>query len=129
MTPATSWARLISSISILKASSSAHLRRQPRVMSRTGWVDSTSRKPRVFPAVTSFAARKFTLDIAVPFFVIQGRDDHVVSGAAAKAYVTAVRAPHKAFVAIDGGHFACFMNPTEFVSTLRKLVLGKPSFA
>ncbi|MGH7101410.1 MAG: alpha/beta fold hydrolase [Acetobacteraceae bacterium] len=84
---------------------------------------------RVFPAVTSFVAREFTLDIAVPFFVIQGRDDHVVSDAAAKAYVAAVRAPHKAFVAIDGGHFACFMNPTEFVSTLRKLVLGKPGLA
>ena len=58
----------------------------------------------------------------VPFFVIQGRDDHVASFAPAQAYVDEVRAPAKAFIPIDGGHFALFTDPSEFVGALRKYV-------
>ena len=74
---------------------------------------------RVFPAVTSFNARAAGLDFEIPFFIIQGRDDHVTSFADTKAYAAEVRAPRKGFVAIEGGHFACFTNPTEFVPALR----------
>ncbi len=77
---------------------------------------------RVLPAVTSFDARAVGLDFKVPFFIIQGRDDHVTSFADTKAYAAELRAPRKAFVAIDGGHFACFTNPTEFVPALRNVV-------
>jgi pimeloyl-ACP methyl ester carboxylesterase len=75
---------------------------------------------KLLPAVFSFDARKLGLDLAVPFFVIQGRDDHVTSFEAAQAYVAEVRAPRKEFVPIAGGHFACFTNPTEFVGALRR---------
>lgn len=77
---------------------------------------------RVLPAVTSFDARVLGLDFKVAFFIIQGRDDHVTFFADTKAYAAELRAPRKGFVAIDGGHFACFTNPTEFVPALRHLV-------
>ena len=55
--------------------------------------------------------------------MIQGRDDHVVSFEAARAWVGELKAPAKAFVPIDGGHFACFTNPEGFVGALRAHVL------
>lgn len=61
-------------------------------------------------------------DLPTPFFVVQGRDDHISSFEPAKAYVEQVRAPAKAFVPIEGGHFACFTNPDQFVGALRKYV-------
>ncbi len=76
---------------------------------------------RLLPAAMSFDARKLGLSFAVPIFVIQGRDDHVVSFEAARDYLAEVQAPRKAFVAIDGGHFACFTDPVEFVGALRSL--------
>jgi pimeloyl-ACP methyl ester carboxylesterase len=78
---------------------------------------------RALPAVAAFDARQVGVAFEVPFFVIQGRDDHVTAFAAAEAYVAEIRAPRKAFVPIDGGHFACFMDSKEFVDTLGKLVL------
>jgi pimeloyl-ACP methyl ester carboxylesterase len=79
--------------------------------------------PKLWPVITNFDARTLSRDLPVPFFVIQGRDDHVVSVDAAKSYVDSVRAPAKAFVLIDGGHFACFTDPDKFVGALRKYVL------
>ena len=67
--------------------------------------------------------------IPIPFFVIEGRQDHMVSFDAAKNYVEQVRAPSKAFIPIDGGHFACFTDPSQFVDTLRTCVaplIGTP---
>lgn len=61
-------------------------------------------------------------DMPIPFFVIQGRDDHIVSVDAALAYVQELRAPAKAFVAIAGGHWACFTNPRQFIGALEKSV-------
>jgi len=70
----------------------------------------------------SFDIRELGLDFAVPFFVIQGKADHVVSFEAAKEYLNTVHAPRKAFVAIDGGHYAGFTNPREFVQALQESV-------
>ncbi len=61
------------------------------------------------------------LDMPVPFFIIQGRDDHITGMEPARAYAAEVRAPLKAFVPIDGGHYACFTNPSAFVPALRSL--------
>jgi proline iminopeptidase len=77
--------------------------------------------PKLLPLILSFDARKLGPEIPVPFFVIQGEDDHVVSFEAAREYVIEVRAPKKAFVPIPGGHFACFTHSREFVAALRKL--------
>lgn len=78
--------------------------------------------PRLWPVSASFDARKLGLDIPLPFFVIQGRDDHVVSVEAARSYVAEVKAPKKAFIPIAGGHFACFTNSVEFLGALRRTV-------
>jgi len=77
---------------------------------------------RLSPVETSLDARMLGLDIAIPFFVIQGRDDHIAPFAVAEAYVAEVRAPQKVFIPIAGGHYACFTNPTEFVEALRRHV-------
>ena len=74
------------------------------------------------PAIFAFDARALGLEMPIPFFVIEGRDDHVVSVEAARAYVADVRAPAKAFVLIDGGHFALFTNPVAFIAALRRYV-------
>jgi pimeloyl-ACP methyl ester carboxylesterase len=78
---------------------------------------------KLWPTITSFDARKQFPKIPIPFFVIEGRDDHMVSFAAAKDYVEGVRAPSKAFIPIDGGHFACFTNPAQFIRALRQCVV------
>jgi proline iminopeptidase len=78
--------------------------------------------PRLLPAIVSFDSRKLGLQFAAPFFVIQGRNDHVVSVTPAREFVAEVQAPRKAFVEIDGGHFACFTDPAEFVGALRQYV-------
>ncbi len=74
------------------------------------------------PIEYSLDARKLGLDVPVPYFVIQGRDDRIAPFDVAAAYVAEVRAPKKAFIAIDGGHWACFTNATVFVEALRKHV-------
>ena len=77
--------------------------------------------PRLWPAITAYDART-VLDFRMPVFVIEGRDDHVTSFAAAEAWVDALRAPAKRFVAIDGGHFACFTDAAQFVGALDRYV-------
>jgi len=77
---------------------------------------------RLSPVETSLDARKLGLDISIPFFVIQGRADHIAPFDVARAYVAEVRAPKKVFIPIAGGHYACFTNSTEFVEALRRYV-------
>jgi pimeloyl-ACP methyl ester carboxylesterase len=76
--------------------------------------------PRLLPVAFSWDARKLGLDIPVPFFVIQGRDDHVTPFEVAERYTAEIRAPAKKFIPIAGGHFACFTSSREFVSALRQ---------
>jgi pimeloyl-ACP methyl ester carboxylesterase len=75
---------------------------------------------RVSPAMYSFDAAVFAPEMPVPFFVIQGRDDHITPVEIAREYVSRVRAPRKAFTTIPGGHFACFTSSKEFLETLHK---------
>ncbi len=79
--------------------------------------------PKVWAEIGAFDARSQFGALPLPFFVIQGRDDHTVSYDAAQAYVAQVRAPVKAFIPIDGGHFACFTDPTEFLAAMRAHVM------
>jgi pimeloyl-ACP methyl ester carboxylesterase len=79
--------------------------------------------PKLLPAIFDIDIRKLGMDYSLPIFVIQGRDDHVVGFDAARVWVGEIRAPKKAFTAIDGGHFACFTNPMGFVGALREQVL------
>ncbi len=79
--------------------------------------------PKLLPFLTTFDIRALGDTFALPVVVIQGLQDHAVSFDAAKAWIDQVKAPAKAFVAIDGGHFACFTNPEGFVAALRQTVL------
>jgi pimeloyl-ACP methyl ester carboxylesterase len=78
--------------------------------------------PKLAPIEYAFDARKLGLDIPIPYFVIQGRDDHIAPLEVARDYVAEVRAPKKALVPIDGGHWACFTNASAFVEALRRYV-------
>jgi len=66
--------------------------------------------------------RALGTDMPVPVFVCQGRDDHITGFEPAQAWLDDARAPRKAFVALDGGHYACFTNPDAFVGALNKYV-------
>ena len=77
---------------------------------------------KLAPIESSLDARKLGLDFPIPFFVIQGRDDHIAPFEVAQAYVAEVRAPKKAFIPISGGHWACFTNATGFLEALRQHV-------
>lgn len=77
---------------------------------------------KLAPIEYSLDARKLGLDFPIPFFVIQGRDDHIAPFEVAQSYVAEVRAPKKAWIPIAGGHWACFTNATAFVQALRQYV-------
>jgi pimeloyl-ACP methyl ester carboxylesterase len=77
---------------------------------------------KLAPIENSLDARKLGLEFLIPFFVIQGRDDHIAPFEVAQAYVAEVRAPKKAFIPIAGGHWACFTNPSAFLEALRRHV-------
>lgn len=79
---------------------------------------------KLFPAMTSFDARKLIMEFTIPFFVLQGRDDHMVSFDDAKAYVREVRAPAKEFIPVNGGHFAVFTNSDEILGVMRDKAKG-----
>jgi len=39
-----------------------------------------------------------------------------------RAFVDGIEAPHKRFATIKGGHFAVFMNSSEFLKEMRALL-------
>jgi len=74
--------------------------------------------PKLVPYLVDFEAGAAGYDLPFPFFVIQGRDDGRTPPDAARKFVSRVRAPAKDYTAIEGGHFACFTNPTGFLDAL-----------
>jgi pimeloyl-ACP methyl ester carboxylesterase len=79
---------------------------------------------KLLPYSIEFDARAGGLDLYVPYFVIQGRDDPRCPPEAARAFVDQVHAPAKNFTAIDGGHFACLSNPTGCLNALDSDIQG-----
>jgi pimeloyl-ACP methyl ester carboxylesterase len=73
--------------------------------------------------ILRFDAYATGLDVAIPVVVIQGRDDHVTPFDAAAEFVRDIRPPAKKFVAIDGGHFACYTNAEAFAAALAENVV------
>jgi pimeloyl-ACP methyl ester carboxylesterase len=80
--------------------------------------------PKLVRIVFDFNASAAGLDLPVPYFVIQGRNDTRAPPELARAFVNAVRAPAKGYTAIEGGHFACFSNPTGFLNALDSDIRG-----
>jgi pimeloyl-ACP methyl ester carboxylesterase len=57
-----------------------------------------------------------------PMFVFEGDEDFTTPTSLARQYVESMKAPHKEFVPIHGGHFAMFMHSDEFLQELVKRV-------
>jgi pimeloyl-ACP methyl ester carboxylesterase len=72
-----------------------------------------------FDADASYDARRFATRIALPFFIINGAEDHITPTHLARSYFDAVVAPQKAFVALPGvGHSAVLTAPNAFLHEL-----------
>jgi pimeloyl-ACP methyl ester carboxylesterase len=71
----------------------------------------------------AFDAMKDVPSIPVPYILIQGREDHVTPIEPARAFWEGVKSPGKAFVALDGGHYACFTHVEQFLKAIRRHVL------
>jgi pimeloyl-ACP methyl ester carboxylesterase len=78
---------------------------------------------KVGKEMEAFDAMTSALNLAVPYILIQGREDRLTPSVPAKAYFDKVQSPGKVFVPIEGGHYACFTNSGDFVAALRKHVL------
>ena len=62
-------------------------------------------------------------EMAVPFFLIQGEEDHIAPTEVAQRYFDRIRAPVKKMVLLKGaGHFAYATNPEEFLAALVEYV-------
>ncbi len=72
---------------------------------------------------SALEARTLAGDFAVPVFVIQGAEDFTTPTSLARSFVDSIRAPAKAFVTIEGGHFAVFIKPKAFLDQLVPRVL------
>ena len=70
--------------------------------------------------MASFDSMRDVPELAVPYVLVQGRDDRLTPAAVAKVYFDAVQSKGKAYAAIEGGHFACFTNAAAFVDALRR---------
>ena len=91
------------------------------------WIDGQGLSAdRLVPQSSSLSATALTGRFAVPVFVIQGSDDFTTPTSLAKEFVDGVQAPHKAFVTIPGGHFAVFMNSSEFLKELSRVLRTTP---
>jgi pimeloyl-ACP methyl ester carboxylesterase len=93
--------------------------RQPANAAAADWFSARSFSlSKLMPFVGDFDARAAGQELPVPYFVIQGRDDSRTPPEAARAFVSQVRAPATGYAEIEGGHFACFTHPTEFLNAL-----------
>jgi pimeloyl-ACP methyl ester carboxylesterase len=76
---------------------------------------------RVTPGAAGTSSRG---DFALPVLVIQGTADFTTPAPLARSWVDSIRAPHKAFVPLEGGgHFAVFMESEAFLKELVPRVL------
>jgi pimeloyl-ACP methyl ester carboxylesterase len=78
---------------------------------------------RLVPQARSMRPQDLGLDFAIPMLVFQGGLDFTTPTALARQYLEAMRAPSKAFVQLDGGHFAVFLHADEFLQQLVARVL------
>jgi pimeloyl-ACP methyl ester carboxylesterase len=87
------------------------------------WLDGQSLSAdRLVPQSMSLPIDTFSGRFALPVFVIQGAEDFTTPTSLARAFVDRIEAPRKAFVTIMGGHFAVFMNPSDFLKELGALL-------
>ena len=73
---------------------------------------------RLVPQTRSVTSKDLGLEFRVPVFFFQGTEDFTSPTALAKQYLSAIKAPLKEFVPIDGGHFVVFMHSDQFLEEL-----------
>jgi pimeloyl-ACP methyl ester carboxylesterase len=75
---------------------------------------------RLVPQTASLTQKELGVDFAVPILFFQGSADFTTPTALAQQYLaSAIQAPHKEFVPIQGcGHFAVFMCSDKFLKEL-----------
>jgi len=79
---------------------------------------------RLIPQTSILEPQMLGGDFALPVFVIQGAEDFTTPTSLARNLLNSLRAPRKAFVAVEGGgHFAVFMKPDVFLKELVARVL------
>jgi pimeloyl-ACP methyl ester carboxylesterase len=81
---------------------------------------------RLVPQQRELAPTALAGRFELPIFVIQGDEDFTTPTSLAKDFVDCVEAPRKKFVTIKGGHFAVFMNSSEFIKELSALLAELP---
>jgi pimeloyl-ACP methyl ester carboxylesterase len=87
-----------------------------------------------FGTMTGLGSTVFSMDVEplgyqfrVPFFIIQGRDDHITPTSLAERYVQRIQAPVKQMITIEGaGHFAAMTHTNEFATALRQVLRRAP---
>jgi pimeloyl-ACP methyl ester carboxylesterase len=84
---------------------------------------------RLVPQTRSATMKDLGLEFALPIYFFEGTEDLTTPTALAQQYLEAIKAPHKEFVPIPGGHFAVFMNSDQFlrelVARVRPLASGR----
>jgi pimeloyl-ACP methyl ester carboxylesterase len=79
---------------------------------------------RLIPQTSRLDPKALGGEFALPVFVIQGAEDFTTPTSLARSLLNSLRAPRKAFVAVEGGgHFAVFMKPDVFLKELVARVL------
>jgi len=81
-----------------------------------------------FQTMTGLSSTVFSMDLPalgydfkLPFFVIQGRDDHITPTSLAANYFEKIKAPRKRMTVIDGAeHFAAMTHMEQFAASLRQ---------
>jgi pimeloyl-ACP methyl ester carboxylesterase len=78
---------------------------------------------RLVPQTKSRGPKELGLEFGIPVYFIQGAEDFTTPTELARQYLDSIKAPRKAFVAIEGGgHFAVFMKSEAFLKELVRLV-------
>src|SRR5262249_18427617 len=81
-----------------------------------------------FQTMSGLASTVFSMDLPslgfdfkVPFFLIQGKEDHITPLSMAASYFEMIKAPTKRMTVIEGaGHFALMTHMPQFASVLRE---------
>jgi pimeloyl-ACP methyl ester carboxylesterase len=73
--------------------------------------------------VSSMDLRPLGYRFGLPFFIIQGTDDHITPTVLAASYFQRIDAPTKQMITIDGaGHFAAMTHTHEFAAALQSIL-------
>jgi pimeloyl-ACP methyl ester carboxylesterase len=75
--------------------------------------------PRMYPAYTAVDLNSLGIEMPIPFFIIDGREDKLAPPGLASKYFQAIQAPQKAMYLVNhAGHFAAMSNLDDFLKVL-----------